>query len=73
MQLEVSMTIMDMSPEAKMRSNSLASVREQPTQPRTRLMMTEKNLFIRSPIDWNMTIAMGMPPMAYTIVAALPK
>ena len=45
------MTRPDVKPDATMRSNSLASVRAAPVHVRIRRITTEKNLFIRSPID----------------------
>ena len=45
------MTRPEVKPDATMRSNSLASVRAAPVHVRIRRITTEKNLFIRSPID----------------------
>lgn len=53
-----------------MRSNSEASVLLHPIHFLICWMMTEKALFILSPMLWNITIAIGMPKEAYPIVNA---
>jgi len=56
-----------------MRSNSEASGLAHPSERFNFLMMTEKALFILSPMLWNITMAMGMPRLAYPIVKAKEK